>query len=70
MTDPATPLTAADIGQPFKFTSAGRGDPAGGRGGPGRRERTKMSADYARVSGTRTEGGTPLNPVGGASDGQ
>lgn len=70
MTDPAKPLVVTDIDRPFKFTAAGCGGPAGGRGGTDHRERTKMSVRYARVSGTRTEGGTPLNPVGGVADGQ
>jgi len=70
MTDPATPLVMTDIERPFKFTTAGCGGPAGGRGGTDHRERKKSSVRYARVSGTGTEGGTPLNPVGGDSDGQ
>ncbi|NHN63829.1 hypothetical protein G9463_11040 [Haloarcula sp. JP-Z28] len=70
MTDPATPLVVSDIERPFTFTTTGCGGPAGGRGGTDHRERTKMSVRYARVSGTGTEGGTPLNAVGGDSDGQ
>jgi|GEM_PF-5756890 len=70
MTDPAVPLVETDIDPRFNFTAAGRGDPAGGRGGTDHRERKKSSERYARVSGTGTEGGTPLSPAGGVTDGQ
>lgn len=70
MTDPATPPMIDDIERPFNFTTAGLGGPAGGASGTDHRERTKMSVRYARVSGTRTEGGPPQNPVGGVADGQ
>ncbi|WP_158598837.1 hypothetical protein [Haloarcula sp. Atlit-47R] len=70
MTDPATPLVMSDIDRPFTFTTIGCGGRIGGRRGPDHRERKKSSVRYARVSGTGTEGGTPLNAVGGDSDGQ
>ena len=68
MTDPATPLMIDDTERPFKFTTAGCGGRVGGRRATDRREWTKMSAGYARVSGTGTEGGTPLSRVGGVPD--
>ena len=49
------------------FTIADSGGPVGGASGTDRPEWTKMSAGYARVSGTGTEGGTPLNAVGGGN---
>jgi hypothetical protein len=46
----------------FLFTAVGRGGRVGGADRPVTGERTKMSEWCARVSGTGTEGGTPLSP--------
>ncbi|WP_171814219.1 hypothetical protein [Haloarcula marismortui] len=67
MSDPAKRLVETDTERPFTFMTAVDGDPAGGPSGTNRPEWTKMSAGYARVSGTGTEGGTPLNAVGGGN---
>ncbi|GGM50175.1 hypothetical protein GCM10009006_34220 [Haloarcula argentinensis] len=60
MTDPKL---LVETEHPFIFTTAGPASLAGGPSGLDRAERTKMSTRYARVSGTGTEGGTPVRGV-------
>jgi hypothetical protein len=67
MIDPAKPLVETDTERPFTFMTADSGGPVGGASGTDRPEWTKSSVRCARVSGTRTEGGTPLNAVGGGN---